>query len=143
MIYSDDNIHEAFEKIAEAKERAGFLDTQRAAMAVMGRKKSGAGQFIVSNEDIKRRLGAQLKGDAVGIPVGVALGLLAARKKPAEAKKFFAALGGFGGMIAGGNINQQRSDLKRLRDAGVDAKWHGFTSRMTPSTRRRLGIDKK
>ena len=147
-IYLDDNIHDALEKVAEKQEYAGFGDTQRASMRVMGRKKKGGGsRLVASKEDINRRLRAQLIPTAVGMPIGAAVGLLARKKMglpPDAAGKALAAI--IGGTLTGtvaGSVGQQRSDLKRLRGAGVNAKWHGLSSTMTPSTRKRLGLGKK
>jgi len=168
MIILDDNIHLALEKIAEEKRRYGTKDTWLAMKGVMGRKKKdGSRGWIGSKEDIKRRAKAGGKGALVG---GVPAALLGAaggaglarslnkrqavqlsknlirvypRLSPLRAAAIGAGIAGYTGAGAGYSVGMTKSDMKRLREAGVDSKWHGLSSEMTPSTYRRLTGKKK
>lgn len=145
---------EALEKVAAAKAdsgrtRVGFRDLNRAAMLANQRSKTGVGQYINSNEQMKRVGKAGLKGGGVGLaagaPIGALLGALAGRARGRAGMGAKAGvLGGslFGGLI-GANVGEQKEIFKSLREKGIYPKWHGFSGSLSPDANRKLKAYRK
>ena len=145
------NLDLKFNKESSAKaEELGMIDTSKAMLAAQAQSKSGVGKYIPDNKltaaRLKGSLGGALKGTVTGALGGGTVGAIGSKllkKKGPTGTLAGATIGGFLGQEFGGAMGQFKADKKYFAEKGINLRYGGMRSTITPEARKKYLPKKK